>query len=161
MIRFMLLLVLTTIAVALAGTATAAKPAVTEIVRPLHSEGVDPFLSDVCGFDVEVLNEARIRIIEFSDGTGQSHHHETYYFTANGKSLTDNDDFTIVFGPDETFAYHGVVFNIQVPGVGAVVVDAGKVVFDRDGNILQEAGLHQVLDGTANLAAMCDYLSGP
>ena len=79
--------------------------------------GPDPFLSGTCGFDVEVLNEARIRIVEFSK-TAQSHHHETYYWQANGRSLTEHVNFTIVFGPDESMGFHGAVFNLHVPGSG-------------------------------------------
>lgn len=144
---------------ALATAATAAKPQITDINRQLESLGPDPFLSEVCDFDVEVLNKARIRIIEFSDGTAQSHHHETYFWRANGKSLTETVNFTIVFGVDETQAYHGTVFNLHVPGVGVAMVEAGNVIFGRDG-IVHQAGLRQVLDGTSKPEAVCDYLAG-
>jgi hypothetical protein len=44
-------------------------------------------LSDACGFEVAVLNEGRIRTIEYSDGSAQSHHHETFLWQANGLAL--------------------------------------------------------------------------
>lgn len=157
--RVLLCFCFTALSLVLATAATAATPQITDVTRELESLGADPFLSEECGFDVEVLNEARIRIIEFSDGTAQSHHHETYYWRANGKSLTETVNFTIVFGVDETQAYHGAVFNLHVPGVGVAMVEAGNVIFGRDG-IIHQAGLHQVLDGTANPAAICDYLAG-
>ncbi|MGH3136903.1 MAG: hypothetical protein ACRDPV_10480 [Gaiellaceae bacterium] len=148
------------LALAVATAATAAKPQITDINRELQSLGVDPFLSEECGFDVDVLNEARIRIIEFSDGTAQSHHHETYYWRANGKSLTEPVNFTIAFGEDETETYRGTVFNLVVPGAGPVLKEAGLAVFARDGSIVRLAGLHQVLDETSNPGAICDYLTG-
>ena len=147
------------LALALATAATAAKPQITDITRDLVSLGADPFLSDVCGFDVEVSNEARIRIIELSDGTAQSHHHETYYWRANGKSLTEPVNFTIAFGEDEMETYRGTVFNIVVPGAGPVLKEAGVAVFARDGSIVRLAGLHQVLEGSSNPEAVCDYLA--
>jgi hypothetical protein len=144
-----------------AGVASAAKPTVTEIDNPLHSEGVDPFVSAVCGFDVEILNEGRVRITEFSDGTRQLSIHETYYWTANGNSLAEYDNHTVVFGVDDSISVHGTVFNIQVPGFGVALKEAGTVVFDRDGNIVRMSGLHQFLDGTGNdnLPALCNYLA--
>lgn len=154
------LLIAAGLALAVATSATAAKPAVTDIVRPLHSEGIEPFVSDVCGFDVELFNEGRIRIIEFADGTALSHHHETYTFAANGKSLMDNDNFTLFFGADDSLSLRGTNFNVQVPGAGNVLLEAGNVVFDRDGNIVKMAGIHDALEGTADLPAMCDYLAG-
>jgi len=156
--RIVAYLCVAALSLVVATTATAAKPQITDITRDLESLGPDPFLSNVCGFDVEVLNEARIRIIEYSDGTAQSHHHETYYWRANGKSLTENVNFTIAFGADESETYRGTVFNLHVPGVGPVLVEAGLAVFGRDGSI-RLAGLHQVLDGTSKPQAVGDYLA--
>jgi hypothetical protein len=147
------------LSLAVIGVAAAAQPHITDINRELESLGPDPFLSGTCGFDVEVLNEARIRIVEFSNGTAQSHHHETYYWQANGRSLTEHVNFTIVFGPDESMGFHGAVFNLHVPGVGVAVVDVGHVIMSRDG-IIHQAGLHQILGGTSNPMAVCDYLDG-
>jgi hypothetical protein len=158
-IRILPCLCAAALSLVLAAVATAAKPQITDINRELESLGLDPFFSDECGFGVEVFNEARVRIIEFSDGTAQSHHHETYYWRANGKSLTETVNFTIVFGLDETEAYHGTVFNLVVPGAGPVLKEAGLAVFARTGSIVRLAGLHQVLDGTSKPQAVCDYLA--
>ena len=139
-----------------ATAASGAQPELRDIVVELQSLGPDPILSETCGFDIEVLKEARIRLIEFSDATAQSHHHEIYYWQANGRSLTEHVNFTIVFGLDQTMAIHGAVFNLHVPGVGVAMVDVGTVIFGRDG-IVRQAGLHQILDGTSNPVAVCDY----
>jgi hypothetical protein len=39
----------------------------------------------------------------------------------------------------------GLVFSSTVPGVGVVFHDVGRVVFDADGNVIFEAGPHDVL----------------
>lgn len=158
--RVLLGLCVSAIALVSTTVASAGAPEITDIDVPLHSLGADPFVSDVCGFEVEVFNQARIRIIEFSDGTSQSHHHETYYWRANGMSLTERVNFTIALDEDETLTFRGAVFNLHVPGVGVAMVEAGTVVFGPDGGVVRLAGLHQVLDGTANVPALCDYLSG-
>ena len=142
-----------------AGVAMAAKPVVTEIDIPYHSDGVDPFVSSLCGFDIEIFGEGRVRITEFSDGTRQLSIHRTFYWTANGKSLAEHVSYSIAVGADETSVYRGTVFNLVVPGAGPALKEAGLVVFDKDGNVLRMEGLHQVLEGTDNLPALCAYLA--
>lgn len=158
MIRRLVMLTCCAVGLAAAGTAVAAKPVVTDIDLPLSSLGIDPVVSSLCGFDVEIFQEGRVRITDFSDGTRQLNGHKNYYWTANGKSLTERTNYTLVFGTDESLAVRGTVFNLVVPGAGPVLKEAGLVVFDRDGNV-RMAGLHQVLEGTDNLPALCGYFS--
>ena len=145
--------------VAAAGTAIAAKPAITEIDVPYHSDGIDPFVSSLCGFDVEIFEEGRTRRTEFSDGSTQLAIHRTFYWTANGKSVAEHVSYSVAIGADETSVYRGTVFNLVVPGAGPALKEAGLVVFDKDGNVIRMEGLHQVLEGTDDLPALCDYLS--
>jgi hypothetical protein len=49
-----------------------------------------------------------------------------------------------------TLTYHGEYFANVAPGVGIVVQDTGTLTFDADGNIIFQAGPHQVLTGTAD-----------
>jgi hypothetical protein len=140
-----------------AAIASAAAPVISDTDIPLHSLGLDPFMSDVCGFDVEVLNEGRIRTIEYSDGSTQSHHQDTFYWRANGRSLTERTSFSIA--DDETLTFRGTVFHLVVPGSGPALVEAGIAVFGPDGEILRLAGLHQVIEDTGNPQAVCDYLA--
>ncbi len=158
--RILAYLCFAALSLALATAAAAAPPQITDIDRALESLGPDPFVSEVCGFDVEVATEARIRIVEYSDGTAQSHHHERYYWSANGKSITEHVNFTIAFGEDETQTYRGTVFNLRVPGAGPVLKEAGLAVFGRDGSTIRVAGPHQILDGTTNVPALCEYFAG-
>jgi hypothetical protein len=158
-IRILAPLCTVALSLGLAAVAMAAQPQITDRTRDLVSFGPDPAVSSACGFDVEVWNEGRVRTIEYSNGTAQSHHHERYYWRANDKSLTEHVDFTIGFGTDETQTYRGTVFNLQVPGAGPVFHEAGLAVFARDGSIVRLAGLHQVLDGTTNVDALCEYFA--
>ena len=158
MIRRLVMLTCCAVGLAAAGTALAAKPVVTEIDIPLMSLGVDPVVSSLCGFDVEIFQEGRVRITDLSDGKRQLSSHKRFYWTGNGKSLTEHTNFTIVFGNDQSTAFHGTVFNLVVPGVGPVLKEAGLFAIDSDGNI-RMAGLHQVLEGTDNLPALCAYFS--
>jgi len=41
----------------------------------------------------------------------------------------------------------GMVYRITIPGAGAVMLEAGRIVTDRDGNVYFEAGPHQLSDG--------------
>ena len=158
MIRRLIMLGCCVASFAAAGTAVAAEPVVTDIDIPLTSLGVDPVVSSLCGFDVEIFQEGRVRVIDFSDGTRQLSSHKTFYWTANGKSLAERTNHTIVFDADESTAFRGTVFNLVVPGVGPALKESGLFAFDSDGNV-RIAGLHQVLEGTDNLPALCGYFA--
>ena len=156
MTRMLVLLCAAAAALGTAAVASGAQPVITDSTVPLHSLGIDP-ISDLCGFDVELWNEGQIRTIAYSDGTVASHHHERYYWKANGRTLTESDDFTITDRGD-SLTFRGTVFNVHVPGVGVALVEAGLAVFEN-GALVRMEGLHQVLDGSANAQAVCDYLS--
>ena len=158
-LRMFLLGCCAALALGVATVASAAAPVVTDTGIALHSLGADPVVSDACGFDVEVLNEGRIRTLEYADGSIQQHHQETFYWQANDRALTERVSFTMTRNGSET-AFRGTVFHVVVPGVGPVLVEAGQAVFGPNGAIVRIAGLHQVLEGAANPQALCDYLSG-
>jgi hypothetical protein len=54
-------------------------------------------------------------------------------------------------------ANSGVAFRLVVPGAGAVFLDVGRTVLDRQGNVYFEAGPHQFLDG--DFAGLCAALA--
>lgn len=59
------------------------------------------------------------------------------------------------FGPIEV---RGLVFHFNAPGAGAVLMDAGRVVFDFDsGDIISVSGPHQELEG--DFEAFCEALA--
>jgi hypothetical protein len=132
-----------------------------------HEEGsfVD---SELCPFDVNVTFEVDARITIFYDSAGEPIRVvESVTFigtlSSGGKSVVDNDNFVIVHDLREgTDVYLGTVFNINVPGAGIAILDAGRVVFDAEtGEILFEGGPHQGLHGEGDAEAVCSYLADP
>ena len=80
-----------------------------------------------------------------------------------GQSV-ENPAHTTVFVDlvEGTEAQVGLVFKATVPGVGVVFHDVGRVVFDAEGNLIFEAGPHDVLNsGVAHpvRAAFCAALT--
>jgi hypothetical protein len=70
--------------------------------------------------------------------------------SASGNTYRDPGHFLIVHDlttGEETDA--GVVFNTTVPGLGPVLHDTGKVVFDANGDVTFVGGPHTVLFETA------------
>lgn len=64
-----------------------------------------------------------------------------------GQSVEDASHQTIIEDLEEgTVTQVGLVFSATVPGVGVVFHDVGRVVFDADGNVIFEAGPHDVLN---------------
>ena len=160
---FRIIVILSCAALTLVSSAVAsaaATPVITDTEIPLHSLGVDPMLYDACGFEVEVLNEGRIRTIEYSDGSAQRHSHQTFLWQANGLTLREPVNFSIMLAQDGSRTYRGTVFNLHVPGVGPAIVEAGIAEFGPDGGVVRIAGLHQVLEGPANVEAVCSYFAG-
>lgn len=47
----------------------------------------------------------------------------------------------------------GMMYVITIPGAGAVMLETGRIVTDRDGNIYFEAGPHQLSNG--DFGALC------
>lgn len=159
MTRMLVLVCSAALALVAATAAPAAQPQITDLTIPPHSLGLDPFLSDVCGFDVEVLNEGSIRRIEYSDGSSLSQHNETYYWQGNGRTLVERVSFSMARPGDGTTTFRGTVFHLIVPGVGPALVEAGQAVFGPNGDVIRLDGLHQVLEGPSNLEAVCGYLA--
>jgi hypothetical protein len=103
----------------------------------------------------------RVTIKEFSETRVQVHQNLVYTGTANGKTFTDNETFTRFANPQagvQKFA--GTPLNIQIPGHGNVLKDAGVLVADFSTDpptVLHEGGKHpQFHDG---FGALCDYLA--
>jgi hypothetical protein len=114
--------------------------------------------TDTClGATIVQSNEERDTIIEFSDGSLQVQRHGIATLEANGKNLTSNFSAKIfIDGPMVKVV--GTVYNIQVPGEGNVLLDAGNVVFDESTDPLTVshlAGPHQQFTG--DVAGLCAY----
>ena len=111
------------------------------------------------GLTIVQSNEERDTIIEFSDGRLQIQRHGIAILEANDKVLTSNFSATISI-ERATVKVVGTVYNVQVPGEGTVLLDAGNVVFDESTSpptVLHLAGPHQQFTG--DVAGLCSYLS--
>lgn len=118
-----------------------------------------------CGFKVEFSFVGSVTVTEFLDAEGNVtrlllHGEDVGSATnpANGKTAT-GDDHWLERHDVETgeMAIIGLFFHLNFGGAGIVVIDAGKVVFDADGNVIFLAGPHQVLEG--DFAALCEALA--
>jgi hypothetical protein len=152
-----------TLALAFAATAGATPPT----TETFHDEGsmID---TELCGFAINASFEVDDRITTFYDSAGDPIRvveRLTFLGTlTNGdKSVVDNDNWVVVHDlVGGTDIFLGTVFNINVPGEGVVVLDAGRVIFDAEtGEILFEGGPHQALHGEGDFEAICDYLADP
>jgi hypothetical protein len=111
------------------------------------------------GITITQHNEERDTTLEFSPTRLEIQRHGVATLTANGKTLTSNFSAQI-FIDSNTVKVVGTVYNIQVPGAGSVVMDAGNVGFDFEtGEVLYVHGPHQQLSG--DVAALCGYLADP
>ena len=113
------------------------------------------------GTTIVQSNEERDTILEFSPTRLHVQRHGVATLAANGKTLTSN--FSAMIFEDSSAAQVkvvGTVYNIQVPGRGNLLLDAGNVVIDlsTDPPTILFSGPHQQLSG--DVAGLCEYLAG-
>jgi hypothetical protein len=115
------------------------------------------------GMTILQSNEERDTIVEFSSGLLHIQRHGVATLSANGKTLTSNFSATIFWDPSTTVQkVVGTVYNIQVPGVGNLLLDVGNVIFDfstQPLTVLRLAGPHQQFSG--DVGALCAYFAAP
>jgi len=115
------------------------------------------------GITIVQSNEERDTVIEFSPTSFWIQRHGVATLTANGKTLTSN--FSAMIFEDlsaEVVKVVGTVYNIQVPGAGNLLLDAGNIVIDVSTDpptVLQVGGPHQQFSG--DVAGLCSYLAAP
>ena len=102
------------------------------------------------GITIVQSNEERDTIIEFSPTRLHIQRHGIATLEANGKTLTSNFSAMIFEDWDVSqVKVVGTVYNIQVPGGGSLLLDAGKVVIDlsTDPPTFTVSGPHQQFTG--------------
>ena len=83
---------------------------------------------------------------------------DTLVNSATGAAYTTTARSTAVIDPQgDRAAFTGVIYRLTIPGAGAVFLDAGRVVVDRDGTIYFQAGPHQLYSG--DVAGLCAALA--
>jgi hypothetical protein len=151
--------------VAIATAAVLAFVASAPAATPTKDRWFDSFsFSDdwTCpGTAIVQSNEERDTFTELSPTRWHFQRHGVATLTANGKTLTSNFSAMIILDPTTTLVkVVGTVYNIQVPGGGNVLLDAGNVVMDVSTDppeVLHLGGPHQQFSG--DVAALCDYLA--
>jgi hypothetical protein len=113
------------------------------------------------GLTIVQSNEERDTIIEFSPTKLQIQRHGVATLAANGKTLTSNFSAKIFLDPTTPVVkVAGTVYNIQVPGAGTLLLDAGNIVMDVSTNpptVLHVGGPHPQFFG--DVAGLCSYLA--
>jgi hypothetical protein len=145
-----------------------AVPATASAQRPVVEVFSRPYVGSVpCsgGFNDNFQGTFSRRVTTFFDASGNpvTMHvrfsgHETDTNSVTGKTIAARQSFTVVIDlATGTLSYHGQVWMSNGGGQGSLFQDTGNVVFDGDGNLIKEAGPHEVLDeGTAGF---CKALS--
>jgi hypothetical protein len=80
---------------------------------------------------------------------------DTLTNSVTGKAYSNNYDYNTIVHPPLA-SYVGSIYQITIPGAGATLLETGRIVLDRDGNVYFEAGPHQFYDGDS--AALCAAL---
>jgi hypothetical protein len=85
---------------------------------------------------------------------------DTFTNSVTGKAYTMNFHNNVVVDFSTSpprGANMGIIFRLVVPGAGAVLLDVGRIVLDRQGNIYFRAGPQQYYDG--DFAGLCAALA--
>jgi hypothetical protein len=99
----------------------------------------DDTFSGFCDFDLRIVLALSDNVLMFPDG--RMTFHATVHFThtnlATGFTLTDTHHFTDFVAADGQIKSVGVEWHLRDPSGKLVVVQAGQLVFDSDGNVLR------------------------
>ena len=129
---------------------------------PIHEEGT-AVLADCGAFQVVDVYEVNFILKRFFDEEGnlikiveQVWGTDTFTNSVTGKAypMDFHNNVVVDFSTNPPQAANmGVIFRLIVPGAGAVFLDVGRIVLDRQGNVYFEAGPHQFFDG--DLEGLC------
>jgi len=135
-----------------ASTAALAAPAKDTVFSSFSFEDT----STCPGTTIVQSNEERDTFLDLSPTNVHLQRHGVATLVANGKTLTSNFSATI-FNPDGPIVkIVGTVYNIQVPGRGHVLLDAGNIVIDVSTDppsVVHQGGPHQQFSG--DVAELC------
>jgi hypothetical protein len=129
---------------------------------PAHADGpdrvvvpIDTTLVDDTSCDFPFVEEftGRLVFLDFRDDAGnlveRKVHVEargTITNPATGETVPVQEILNAFLDFEEgTRTWAGMRLKVTIPGVGAAILDVGRVIFDSSGNILFEAGPHQLL----------------
>jgi hypothetical protein len=133
--------------------------ATTKVTTVMHVD--DTFVaSGVCSFDITFHAFGSFKESDYFDDSGllvktilTPRGLFTVTTSAKGTTLTmqaQNFQEVFTYNPDgsvKSDTLHGIVWRFTIPGGGVVLLDAGRVTFDSEGEVLFEGGPHQLLHG--------------
>lgn len=131
------------VALALAPAAAAATPSIDHFT--FERVFIAPGLSATCGFPIVRDQSGQVIDTVYSDGSERIDETEVDIWTANGKSITERDAFSIYIALDGTVTLVGANYHAIQPGTGLIVIDAGRVAWNADGDIVVLDGPHPVV----------------
>ena len=153
-------LTIATTALALSAIAVSTAVAAPPDKLTVESSFSFPDTTTCPGTTIVQSNVERDTFLEFADGSQHIQRHGIATLEANGKTLTSNFSAMIFVDSTTTVKVVGTVYNIQVPGAGGLLLDAGNIVIDvsTDPPTVQHlGGPHQQFFG--DVAALCAYLA--
>jgi hypothetical protein len=127
-------------------------------------DSADFVIDDLCSFSIDVSEHVegvhKIFVNQQGDVIRETFHvafQGTWTSEASGKSLIEQETLNQTFDPaNETLTVLGLNWHFKLPSGRTVVIDAGRLIFDAEGNIIFEAGKHQVED--THLQIVCSLL---
>lgn len=125
-------------------------------VSAFHLDTTDPIL-DCGGFTIFDHAVADFTLRLFTDGSGapdrlQVHVHGTdaLFNPVSGLSYASPQDWTVIVNfAKQTEAHVGISMGVTVPHYGALLVFAGRLVYDVNGDVVQYAGPPQAANPDA------------
>ena len=165
--RFIMLFTIVAIGgvLAIASSAAASYPPTTEELPTIEDDIV---LVDCGRFNIRDDFVLEATQITYYDRTGEPVRIRThftgvdrFYNSKTGKEYTDTTANTIDFvdvQSGQTRAV-GLEFHLTVPGV-VVVIDAGTLTFNGHGEVVFQAGKHQLLGSETDTAKFCEVMAG-
>ena len=161
--RLVLIILVMVMMATFAGTAFAEPPTRLSWEVPFYEE-VD------CGdFDVILDSTLRISVTYFSDDNNNPTAYEyqlkytgTISNSATGSSFADHTAYNgrrLLTGGNEL---HGVVYHVNVPGEGVVMLVAGRIVWDDNGDVSFAAGpgMYEMWAEPGEIALLCESMAG-
>lgn len=127
-----------------AGTAAAAGGGPTVTTGGGTETFADDFILDLCGIETETTVTERWTLKEFPDGSETLHVVRTFV-SADPRLPVEKGAATSFIAPDGSRRVAGKPLHLIWPHGGTSVVDAGWVVFDADGNLVEMRGPHPSL----------------
>ena len=158
------LLALVVIVLPLAFVAAAiAAPPTNEVTVVVDAVTDDAEICADFGLTIRFVENGSFKIRTFYDREGNvvktilsnSSVRFTSTASANGKTLSTNYPLVFITDEEDADIRVGLRNAYHVPGAGVVLLDAGRLIFDATGDVVFEAGEHQLLNGSVD--AFCGY----